>query len=247
MTAPTIAPWWRDPILAVDTEATGVDPWADRLVTWCAVLLKPTGQREALHELVNPGVPIPPGATEVHKITDEMVQTSGNPPADSLWRCVDRIADAIKARIPIVGMNLAYDFTLINAECHRHGVPTVEEAAGMPLRPVIDAYVLDKQLVPRRAGKGARKLEKLCEHWQVRHDGAHDALDDAIAAARVVYRMVSRNGIGLMPVERLHDEQVRWRKQQCVSLQEYFRRPRPQGGGQPDAVVDPCWPYCAGH
>jgi DNA polymerase III subunit epsilon len=240
-----VAPWWRQPILSVDTEATGVDTEKDRIVTWCAAGLMPTGQRDVLHELVNPGIPIPPAATEVHHITDEMVQATGNPPAESLWRFVDRIADAIKAGMPIVGMNLAYDFTLLDRECRRHGVPTVEEAAGMPLRPVVDCYVLDKVLVPRRSGKGARKLEALCRHWQVRHDGAHDALDDAIAAARVTYRMMSRNPVGTMPVERLHDEQVRWRAQQATELQAYFRSPK--GGSRTDAVVDPCWPYCAGH
>jgi DNA polymerase-3 subunit epsilon len=214
----TVAPWWRAPILAVDTESTGVDPETDRIVTWCAVALMPTGHIQPLHELVNPGVPIPPGATEVHGITDEMVTASGNPPAESLWRFVDRIAESVKARMPIVGMNLAYDFTLLDRECRRHGVPTVEEAAGMPLRPVVDCYVLDKVVVPRRSGKGARKLGKLCEHWSVRHD---------------------------MPLQRLHDQQVRWRAQQAAELQAYFRSPK--GGSRTDARVDPCWPYCPGH
>jgi DNA polymerase-3 subunit epsilon len=241
----TVAPWWRMPILAVDTESTGVDPETDRIVTWCAVALMPTGHVQPLHELVNPGVPIPPGATEVHGITDEMVTASGNPPAESLWRFVDRIAESVKARMPIVGMNLAYDFTLLDRECRRHGVPTVEEAAGMPLRPVVDCYVLDKVVVPRRSGKGARKLGKLCEHWSVRHDGAHDALADAMAAARVTYRIMSRYPVGDMPLQRLHDQQVRWRAQQAAELQAYFRSPK--GGSRTDARVDPCWPYCPGH
>jgi DNA polymerase III subunit epsilon len=240
------SPWWREPIFSFDVEATGIDAFNDRIVSWCGVLLKPTGHCEVNTELVNPGVPIPPGATEVHKITDEMVRTTGNPPAESLWRMVDLIADTIKARIPIVGMNLAYDFTMVNTECRRYGIPTIEEAAGIPLRPVVDAYVLDKQAVPRRAGKGARKLEALCGHWDVRHDGAHDAVEDAKAAARVIYRIVSRHPeIGDLPLQRLHDAQVLWRAAQSAELQAYFRSPK--GGSKTDAVVDPCWPYCAGH
>lgn len=238
MSAP--APWWRQPILAADVESTGVNVERDRIVTWCAVGLMPTGHIDALHELVNPGVPIPPGATEVHKITDEMVQATGNPPAESLFRFVDRLADAVKAQMPIVGMNLAFDFTMLDRECRRHGVPTVEEAAGMPLRPVVDCYVLDKQV--ERYRKGSRKLEALCAHWQVRHDGAHDALADAIAAARVAYRIVNRfDEVGQMPIQRLHDAQVRWRAEQAAGLETHLRK-KDDG-----ARVDPCWPYCAGH
>src|SRR5687768_7713152 len=128
-----MTPWWRGPILGADVESTGVDVEHDRIVTWCAVGLMPTGHMDALHELVNPGVPIPTGATEIHGITDEMVQATGNPPDESLWRFVDRLADAVKAQMPIVGMNLAFDLTMLDRECRRHGVPTVEEAAGMPL------------------------------------------------------------------------------------------------------------------
>ncbi len=226
--------------MAVDTESTGIDVTTERIVTWCAVALMPTGHLDADHEMVNPGVPIPLGATAIHGITNKMVQASGNPPAESLWRFVDRVADAVKAGIPIVGMNLAYDFTLLRYECRRHGLPTVEEAAGMPLRPVVDAYVLDKQVAPYR--KGSRKLDALCAHYSVRHDGAHDALADAIAAARVCYRIVNTfDEIGQLPLQRLHDAQVLWKASQAASLQAYFRRTDPQ------AVVDPCWPYCAGH
>jgi DNA polymerase III subunit epsilon len=181
----------------------------------------------------------------VHGITDEMVHATGNPPDESLWRFVDRLADAVKAGMPIVGMNLAFDLTMLDRECRRHGVPTVEEAAGMPPRPVVDCYVLDKHVVPRRGGKGARKLERLCEHWSVRHDGAHDALADAIAAARVTYRIMTSYAVGDLPLHRLHDLQVQWRQLQATELQAYFRSPK--GGGREDAVVDPCWPYCPGH
>jgi DNA polymerase III subunit epsilon len=232
--------------MGVDTEATGIDTTTERIVTWCAVALMPTGHIDADHEMVNPGIPIPQGATDVHGITDAMVQRSGNPPAESLWRFVDRLADAVKGGIPLVGMNLSYDFTLLNHECRRHGIPTVEEAAGLPLRPVIDAYVLDKHADPYR--KGSRKLSApdqatdLCRHYRVRHDGAHDALADAIAAARVCYRIVNTfDEIGQLPLQRLHDAQVLWKAGQAAGLQAHFRKKDPQ------ATVDPCWPYCAGH
>lgn len=226
--------------MAGDVESTGVDTFNDRIVTWCAVMLMPTGHIDASHELVNPGVPIPPSATAIHGITDEMVQATGNLPDESLWRFVDRIADAVKAEIPLIGMNPSFDLTMLDAECRRHGIPTVEEAAGVPLRPVVDVYVLDKHVDPYR--KGSRKLDALCEHYRVRHDGAHDALADAIASARVAYRIANTfDEIGQMPLQRLHDAQVLWKAEQAASLQAHFRKTNPE------ALVDPCWPTCRGH
>lgn len=245
MTAPTIdlsVPWWRQPMLAFDVESTGVDPKQDRIVSWCAAWLMPDGGVKALSELINPGVPIPPGATEIHKITDEMVQRTGNPPRESLWRLTRTLAEAVMARIPIVGMNLAYDFTMQYWELRRWDLPWIEEVAGRPLAPVVDCYVLDNVLTPRRSGKGARKLDRLVEYYEVRHDGAHDAVADALAAARVVYRQAQRNPrIGNMPLHELHANQVMWRQQQQISLQAYF-----DSIGK-EAVCDPCWPVCTTH
>jgi DNA polymerase-3 subunit epsilon len=229
-------------MLAFDVESTGVDARNDRIVSWCAAWLLPDGHVNALSELVNPGVPIPPGATEVHKITDEMVQRAGNPPHESLWRLLQVLAEAVIARIPIVGMNVAYDFTMAYWESRRWALPWVEDTTRRPLAPVVDCYVLDNVLVPRRYGKGARKLEKLVQYYEVRHDGAHDAVADALAAARVVYRQASRNPrIGNMPLHELHAKQKMWRGQQQVSLQAYF-----DSVGK-EAICDPCWPVCTTH
>ena len=141
---------------------------------------------------------------------------------------------------PIVGMNVAYDLTIMHRDALRHGVMSlVEITKTLNLTvPCIDVYVLDKHVDPYR--KGFRNLGALCETYRVPLDNAHNAEADALATARVAVRLGMWSPyLAEMPILTLHDNQVGWRRTQCVNLQAYFRR-----SGKKDAVVDPCWPVC---
>lgn len=61
------------PIVFYDLETTGKSPAVDRIVEIFAIKLHPDGSQEELHHYLNPTVPIPPEATAIHGITDEMV------------------------------------------------------------------------------------------------------------------------------------------------------------------------------
>jgi DNA polymerase-3 subunit epsilon len=181
----------------------------------------------------------------VHGITDVWIAEHGNPPVEALNRLVEELARRVIAKIPIVGMNLAYDFTLLRYECLRWGIPWVEVRAGRPLAPVIDIYVLDKRIDPYRPG--SRKLadsEKgpgMATQYGVTLIGAHDAVADTLAAVEVArYIAAARPEINGLGPYRLHAAQADWKAEQAAGLQEYFRRKK----GQPGAVVDPCWPVC---
>ncbi len=59
--------------IAFDLETTGTVPGVDRIVEIGAVLID-NGQVQAVFStLINPQIPIPPGATAVNKITNDMV------------------------------------------------------------------------------------------------------------------------------------------------------------------------------
>jgi DNA polymerase-3 subunit epsilon len=237
-----VTPWYKDILCGFDTESTGVDVREDRVIQWAAVDMIPDGRVLANAELVNPGIPIPPGATKIHGITDEDVQRTGNPPADALRRLTTKLAECAQAKIPILGMNLAYDFSLLHWECLRYNLPTLWELCGGEPAPIIDVYVLDKQVDPWRGGK--RKLVDLCRHYGVSHDGAHDAVEDVKASGRVGWVIANtfREEIGNIGALALHEKQKTWRHQQQASLQKYFRyKKKPP---QPDAYCDPCWPAC---
>lgn len=61
------------PICFFDLETTGIDVAKDRIVEISILKIFPNGNRESKTWLVNPTIPIPPQATQVHGITNEKV------------------------------------------------------------------------------------------------------------------------------------------------------------------------------
>jgi DNA polymerase-3 subunit epsilon len=62
------------PIAFIDLETTGVNISNDRIVEIAIVKILPDGTRQVKRKLINPLIPIPAGASDVHGITDEMVK-----------------------------------------------------------------------------------------------------------------------------------------------------------------------------
>lgn len=61
------------PIVFFDLETTGLKVATDRIVSISAIKLMPDGKKECKSAIVNPEMPIPKEASDVHGITDEMV------------------------------------------------------------------------------------------------------------------------------------------------------------------------------
>ena len=64
----------KRPIIFFDLETTGVDTSKDRIVEISMIKVMPDGEEIIKTRRINPEVPIPPEATEVHHITDEDVK-----------------------------------------------------------------------------------------------------------------------------------------------------------------------------
>lgn len=62
------------PIAFIDLETTGVNISNDRIVEIAIVKVLPDDTRQVKRKLINPLMPIPAGASDVHGITDEMVK-----------------------------------------------------------------------------------------------------------------------------------------------------------------------------
>lgn len=232
--------WLNGPLLGFDTESTGVDTLNDRIVTTALVDITPGQRPTVATELINPGVDIPEEAAAIHGITTEHAQTHGRPPEEVLFEVTGRIALAMTNGIPVVAANAAYDFTLLEVENRRYGLPTLaDRLPGGRYGVVVDPMVLDKHYDPYRkavcvnnkppCGCGAvdKKLTSLCLHYGVRFSatGAHDAGADALAACRLVPKIAGRfpELVGMVPAH-LHQLQVRWRGEQMKSLRSYFDR-----------------------
>ena len=63
----------KKPICFFDLETTGINVASDRIVEISVLKVFPNGNKESHTWRVNPEMPIPSSATEIHHITDEMV------------------------------------------------------------------------------------------------------------------------------------------------------------------------------
>lgn len=228
--------WHLGRMAAFDLETTGTDPETARIVTACVALVGGNRPAQPANWMADPGVEIPAEASAIHGITTEQARAEGRPAVEVVEQITAALGQALSTGIPIVAMNARYDLTVLDRECRRHSIPTLlDRYVDSVLWPVIDPYVIDKQVDKYR--RGSRKLTALCEHYKVRLDGAHDAAADAIAAARVAWRLGSVfPKLAAMGVEELHHAQIEWAAAQAASLQEYFRKK------DPAAVVEGAWP-----
>ena len=64
----------KKPLAIFDLETTGVNISQDKIVEICVLKVTPAGEREVKTWRVNPEMPIPPGSTKIHGITDEDIK-----------------------------------------------------------------------------------------------------------------------------------------------------------------------------
>ncbi|GHH75661.1 3'-5' exonuclease [Streptomyces sulfonofaciens] len=229
--------WYEGPLVAFDTETTGVDVETDRIVSAAVVVQDAPGTKpRVLRWLVNPGVPVPPEATAVHGLTQRHLEREGRWPAPVMEEIGRELAGHSAAGRPLVVMNAPFDLTLLDRELRRHRASSLDLYLGGAPLCVLDPRVLDKHL--DRYRKGRRTLADLCAQYEVELSGAHDAAADATAALDVV-RAVGRRFAArlerLTPTE-LHALQTDWYAAQARGLQAWFAH-----SGSPEAV-DPSWP-----
>lgn len=176
-----------------DLETTGVNVESDRVVTASIVNTHPGGGPITTEWLVNPGVDIPEGATAVHGITTEHARDHGMDPATGLGEIVTHLAAAIRDGRVLVGMNVCFDFTLLDRDCRRHGVPTLSDTLGGEIVPVLDVLVIDRMIDRFRNRKGKRTLTDLCVTYGVRIEDAHTSSGDVLATLRLLWAMGRRS------------------------------------------------------
>lgn len=221
--------WHERPRAAFDLETTGRDPHAARIVTASIVLVDESGRPVQKREwLINPGVEIPDEAAAIHGINTERARAEGLDPAAGTLGIAEALAGYFDAGIPVMAFNAAYDFTVLARECSRYGTQAPTAA------PVIDPYILDKQMDRYRRGK--RTLVALSAFYGVALEAAHTSAADALATIGVADALASRYSQLCIDAGQLHALQVDWCAQQAENFQEWLRRTNPE------AVVDGAWP-----
>ncbi len=227
--------WHKGPLLGFDLETSGVDVESDRTVTAALVYIEPGKPPVTINRLVNPGIDIPDEAAAIHGITTAHAFEHGEPPHAVLLDVVGCLADACKAAVPIVGMNLPYDFTLLDRDCRRHGVQPLVDVVEH-IAPVVDVRILDKNADPFR--KGTRKLTDLCAHYGVQLTEAHNSGADALGACRVAWKLAQMHPKFQIDLATLHGRQIAWCKNQFIG----FRNHRQKTGNPLEGTYDGSWP-----
>ena len=156
-------------IASIDTETTGVNTETDRIIT--LAIHRDDGYR--FEWKCNPGIPIPPGATKIHGITDADV--AGCPEFGYIAK--DFLTD-LQICHAIIGFNIyGFDLLIIMAELARAGITT---PFPRPDVLIIDAGTIFKKKEPRTLEAA---VQKYCGR---QHEGAHGATADAVATADVL-------------------------------------------------------------
>jgi DNA polymerase-3 subunit epsilon len=219
------------PLLALDTETTGVNSFEDRVVTCCMVYDNGQGDQQIRNWVIDPGIEIPEGASAVHGVTTEIARATGTSPVDGLASIAASLMPMLDAKIPLVIYNAAFDLTLLNNEFARHGINFPYD---FDEHIVIDPYVIDKAFNPYRKGK--RILTMTASLYGYELINAHNAEADCLAAIGAFRGMTTAYDIQYS-LEELHQKQKIWKYQQAEGLEQHFRKT------DPEKCVNREWPY----
>lgn len=217
--------WTDQPLAAFDLETSGVDIFSDRIVTACVVRID-GGEVQPRNWIADPGIPIPAEATAVHGISTEYAQKHGRPHSDVVSEVVAELYACWNEGRGIAVFNGCFDFSMLATH-----VPDFD-ARGL----IVDAHVLDKQV--DRYRKGSRKLSAVMIQYGMRLDDAHDAEADALAAARLAWKLPRvYPALAALTTSELMQSQAAWYREQAESFRDYLRR---QGKPHDDVSTD--WP-----
>jgi len=162
--------------VGLDLETTGVDSREDRIIEIGAVRIVDGEVDETLSAFVDPGRQIPSDVVYLTGITDEDV--AGAPPIeDVLPRLIEFVRDD-----PIVAHSASFDTAFLAAAAAGRDDLALGERA------VFDTLALSRALIPRL---GSHRLGSLVTFFDLTHERAHRAGDDAHAVAMLFLKLLS--------------------------------------------------------
>jgi len=163
MTSPQGVATTRE-LVVLDFETTGLTPAYDRTIEVAATLLVNHRPVETFHQLMHPGMRLPPFITSLTGITDAMLR--GQPRPEQV---MPRLQQFVRG-LPIVAHNAAFDRGFLHAELARAGLRAESE--------FLCTMLLARRLAP---GLPSYRLDALVDALQVRAPDArqfHRSLDD---------------------------------------------------------------------
>ncbi len=162
---------------ALDLETTGLAAGRDRIIEVSLVLYNQKGVEERVYStLINPQCRIPPMATKVNGISDDMVSR-----APTFKQVAHTLHDALEGRT-LVGHNInAFDNSFLKAEF-------AESEIHWAASEVLDTLYLARKAYP---GLNTHKLAALCDLTGITNKHAHRAESDARATWQLLCTIAS--------------------------------------------------------
>jgi len=179
---------FENPVAFFDLETTGADVVKDRIVSIAISFIHPDGSRKDKYMLINPGIPIPAEASEVHGITDEMVKDSPR---------FAQIAGSLHKQIlgvDLGGFNIkGFDIPLLAEEFARCGIDWPSKGIK-----VFDALGIFMNMERRR-------LQDAVKFYCGREiTDAHNAAGDVASTIDVLTEQIERYGLDSPAKVELH-------------------------------------------
>lgn len=172
----------RKPLVIFDTETTGLlqDP-SVTIVELAAIRLNSDNSVETFHVLLNPGLPIPEGAVNVHGIRDEDVADSPSFP-----QVHGEIRSFMDGAI-IGGFNSeGYDVPLLDKDCRSADLPSIVQPEQLRL----DV----RRVWGKITGSQKGKLTEIADVYGVLRQNAHRAFEDVMMTFDVLEGMILDHG-----------------------------------------------------
>lgn len=178
----------QKPLAFFDLETTGIDAVNDRIVEIAIVKVMPNGTRQSFVSYVNPGMPIPISASEVHGIYDQDVAD-----APEFKAIASQVLDFL-TDCDLAGYNSnKFDLPVLTEEFYRAGIDV-----DFKKRKLVDVQQIFFK-------KEARTLSAAYEFYCNKSlENAHSAEADVLATIEVLDAQLGKYDDLLPEIEALH-------------------------------------------
>lgn len=207
-------------ICVSDAETSGVDIENDRIITFYAMMKSIKGETLAEKSwVIDPGIDIPQGASDVHGMTTEWVRENGRKDVSA---AIHEIAEfhflAANRGYPIVGYNHSFDLGMLDRELRRYN-RHADLSGSLQAATFFDPIVYDRAMDKYR--KGGRKLMDVARHHGIPIDESrlHEAQYDVEVTSRLAWLLLKKSPY---TVDELQDKQLAWKSSWAEHLTEYF-------------------------
>lgn len=185
--------WTEQPLCVLDFETTSPDPLTCGVVSVAVARFENRQCVGHFYSLINPRMDIPAEATAIHGVSEGDVKD-----APALTDVAADIYALAKDAMPCGYNGQTFDRVILQR--HIRGTDCAMFDNGWHWA---DPLVVVRDCDRWERGAGRHKLENVCKRHGVELDGAHNALADAIATGKLLYRLLDKGLVRPCSVGRL--------------------------------------------